>query len=306
MTVSNLHGWSQTPPGGGGWRFSIGGAIDAPGQVIDLNANTKVSGAQAPLAIALSRGGLSAASALGGNREPQPFPAGADSGHRAQSGLVVIPADFRFDGTADGAVGYSIPEGSPAHGRRAERFQLDADRSGRAAAPSAERRACVFPAVSIKLEAAEIRNDSNETAAIQGDWDIESQKVRCRAFERRHGDRLAAPADFGGGDTAAEPCDFGHMEGRSALHRRRMKLGVVGEINLADADIPLEAFAAPVHLVSADATIDGAGLVAEARRSFDRRHRRAGRISIRGVARRGRTSSASRFRKRAVRRSKSC
>ena len=31
MNISNIHGWDQSPPGGSGWRFAIGGAIDAHG-----------------------------------------------------------------------------------------------------------------------------------------------------------------------------------------------------------------------------------------------------------------------------------
>ena len=49
MTVSDLHGWNQTPPGGNEWHFGIGGAIDATGQTIDLNASA--AGSPSPLAV---------------------------------------------------------------------------------------------------------------------------------------------------------------------------------------------------------------------------------------------------------------
>ena len=110
MTVSDLHGWNQTPPGGSGWRFAIGGAIDATGQTIDLNA--KAAGAQSPLALRYRVTDYLRRPRWGVTVNLNHFPL-APVPEIARNLGWPVPADFKFDGTADGAVGYSMPEGSP-------------------------------------------------------------------------------------------------------------------------------------------------------------------------------------------------
>ncbi len=102
MTVSDLHGWNQTPPGGNGWRFAIGGAIDAPGQTIDLNA--RVAGSQSPLALRYRVADYLRRPRWGVTVNLNHFPL-APVPEIARNLGFAVPADFKFDGTADGAVG---------------------------------------------------------------------------------------------------------------------------------------------------------------------------------------------------------
>jgi hypothetical protein len=256
MTLSNLHGWSQTPPGGDEWRFFIGGVINAPGQVIDLNANTKVSKAQAPLQLRYRVADYLRRPRWGVTVNLNHFPLAPIPDIARNLGWV-IPADFKFDGTADGAVGYSMPEGSP---RMDGALNLSSSTLIVAGAPplhlpNAELR---FSGSAIKLEAAEIRDDSNETAAIQGDWDIASQKLNVEISS----DGMAIASLRRQVALAGIPVLSHATSGRwKGDLRYSEEAGWAGAINLENADIPFEAFNAPLHLISADAAIDGTSLV---------------------------------------------
>lgn len=260
LAVSNLHGWSESPPGGEEWRFAIGGTINAPGQVIDLTASTKVSGSHAPLQLRYRVADYLRRPRWGVTANLNHFPL-APIPEIARNLGFVIPADFRFDGTADGAVGYSVPEGLPRMdgALSVSNSTLIVAGAPPLRLPSAELR---FSGSSIHLQATEVRNDRNETAAIQGDWDISSQEFNAElssdgmeiASLRRQisvaGIPLLSHVTSG---TWKGDLRYRHVVGEDG--------GWSGVINLANADIPLEAFAAPVHVVSADATIDGAALL---------------------------------------------
>ncbi len=256
MTVSNLHGWSQSPPEGEEWRFSIGGTINAPGQVIDLNANTKISRTQSPLQLRYRVADYLRRPRWGITVNLNHFPL-APIPEIARNLGFVIPADFKFDGTADGAVGYSVPEGLPRMdgALNVSNSTLIVAGSPPLHLPNAELR---FAGSAIKLEATEIRNDSNETAAIQGDWDITTQKFEAELSS----DGMAIGSLRRQVSLAGIPllshATSGTWSGDLRYSRAAGKTGGwAGTINLGDADIPFEAFAAPVHVVSADATIDG-------------------------------------------------
>ena len=216
MNLSNLHGWSQVPPGGSGWRFAIGGAIDATGQAIDLNA--RVAGAQSPLALRYRVSDYLRRPRWGVTVTLDHFPL-APVPEIARNLGFAVPADFKFEGTADGAVGYSMPEGVP---RMDGKMNLAHSTVIVAGAPplnipSAELR---FAGSAITLEATEITNESKETARHRGIVGCRRRQAERRAFERRDVDRGAEEADFGGGNSAAGQCDFRDLEGRSEIPGR--------------------------------------------------------------------------------------
>ena len=256
LTISNLHGWSQTPPGGNEWTFAVGGAIDAPGQVIDLNASMRASRTETALQLRYRVADYLRRPRWGITVNLNHFPL-AQVPEIARNLGWVIPADFRFDGTADGAVGYSLPDGTP---RMDGALNISKSTLIVAGAPplhlpNAELR---FSGSAVRLEASEIRNESNETAAIQGDWDVASQKFNVElssdgmaiASLRRQISITGIPL--------LSHATSGMWKGDL---RYSTSAGWAGAINLEDADMPFEAFAAPLHVNSADATIDKAGLV---------------------------------------------
>jgi hypothetical protein len=255
MKISNVHGWNQRP-GSNEWNFAIGGAIDAPGQVIDLSASTRISRTQTPLQLHyrvanyLRRPRWAVTANL--NRFPlAPIP------EIARNLGWVIPADFKFDGTADGAVGFSLPDGAP---RMDGALNVSNSTLIVAGAPPLHLPGATlrFSGSAIKLEATEIRNESNETAAIQGDWDVASQNFDVELSS----DGMALASLRRQVSVAGIPLLGNATSGTwKGDLRYSTDAGWAGAINLADADIPFEAFAAPLHVISADATIDRAGLV---------------------------------------------
>lgn len=257
MNLSNLHGWSQVPPGGSGWRFAIGGAIDATGQAIDLNA--RVAGAQSPLALRYRVSDYLRRPRWGVTVTLDHFPL-APVPEIARNLGFAVPADFKFEGTADGAVGYSMPEGVP---RMDGKMNLAHSTVIVAGAPplnipSAELR---FAGSAITLEATEITNESKETGAIAGSWDADGGKLNVELSS----DGMSIAALRRQISVAGIPLLGNATSGtwKGDLKYRGASgpgTGWSGNLNLMDAEIPFEAFSEPLHVASADATIDGAGL----------------------------------------------
>ena len=99
----SIHGWNQLPPGGDAWPFTIGGTVNAPGQVIELQAS-----------------GLSRPSPIGGSFHVQDYlgrprwaatvtldgvPVAPLTGMARNFGIA-LPADLTLDGTAQGVIEY--------------------------------------------------------------------------------------------------------------------------------------------------------------------------------------------------------
>jgi hypothetical protein len=252
MNLSNLHGWSQTPPGGSGWRFAIGGAIDVTGQTIDLSA--KVAGTQSPLSLRYRVSDYLRRPRWGVTVNLNHFGLAPVPEIARHLGFPV-PADFKFDGTADGAVGYSMPDGVP---RMDGRMNLAHSTFIVAGAPplsipSAELH---FAGSAVRLEATEITNESRETAAIAGSWDADGDKLDVELSS----DGMSIAALRRQISVAGIPL-LGNVTSGTWKGDLKYRDEVwSGNLNLMDAEIPFEAFSEPLHVVSADATIDGAGL----------------------------------------------
>jgi hypothetical protein len=264
MTVSDLHGWNQTPPGGNAWRFAIGGAIDVPDQTIDLNA--RAAGARSPLQVRYRVADYLRRPRWGVTVSLNHFPLSPVPEIARNLGWP-LPADFKFDGTADGAVGYSMPEGLP---------RMDGPMNVNGTMNLANSTFIVdgapplhmpvaglhFSGSRITLEAAEVTNESRETAAIAGSWDADGGKLDVQlssdgmqiAALRRQISVVGIPL-LGNATSGTWKGALRYRNDDSGLGA-----GWSGDLNLMDAEIPFEAFSEPLHVVSADATINGAGL----------------------------------------------
>jgi len=258
MTVSDLHGFNQTPPGGSGWRFSIGGAIDATGQTIDLNA--RVAGAQSPLALRYRVTDYLRRPRWGVTVNLNHFPL-APVPEIARNLGWPAPADFKFEGTADGAVGYSMPQGSP---RMDGTMNLTNSTFVVAGAPPLHLPVAElhFSGSVITLEATEVANESKETAAIAGSWDADTRKLDVQLSSDGMSIASLNKQISVAGIPLLGKATSGTWKGdlRYRGDSPEPGSGWSGELNLMDAEIPFEAFSEPLHVVSADATIDDAGL----------------------------------------------
>ncbi|HEX4134260.1 MAG TPA: AsmA family protein [Bryobacteraceae bacterium] len=260
MTISDVHGWSQTPPGGSGWRLAIGGAIDAPGQTMDLNA--KVAGAQSPLDLRYRVTDYLRRPRWGVTVNLNHFPLTPMPDIARNLGWP-LPADFKLDGTANGAVGYSMPDGPPRMDGTMNLTNSTFVMSGAPALhiPGAELH---FSGSRITLEATEVTNDSKETAAIAGSWDVGADVGTDAGAPNLDiqisSDGMSIASLKKQILVAGIPLLSNTTSGTWKGDLRYSDNAWSGNVNLTDAEIPFEAFAEPIHIASADATIDGEGL----------------------------------------------
>lgn len=251
MTVSDVHGWNQTPPGGNAWRFAIGGTVDLPGQTIDLNA--QATGTASPLAVRYRVADYLRRPRWGVTVNVNHFPL-APVPEIARNLGFPMPADFKIDGIVDGAVGFSVPAGIP---RMDGELNLSNATLATAGTPPLHVSGAElhFTGSTIALQAADITNEAKETAAIAGSWDAETQKLDVQLST----DGMSIASLKRQISVAGIPL-LGSATSGNWKGALRYSGEWSGGINLQDADIPFEAFAEPLHIVSADATIDGAAL----------------------------------------------
>lgn len=260
LNVAGLHGWNQLPPGGSAWPFTIGGTADATGQVIELQASG--AGKPSPIGVHyrvsdyLGRPQWAVAVSLDG------VPVAPLTGMARNFGIA-LPVDLTMDGLARGSIGYSAT--TNAQGMeglvRVANLTLAAQDSPPLKIAQADVK---FDGSSITLSPASIVNDAGESAAIEGSYDTVSGEMQVSltssgmaiASLRRQISVAGAPiiglatAGIWSGSLryANSPADD-------------TEAGWTGDIHLKDTDIPFEAFAEPVRVLEADATIDETGVV---------------------------------------------
>ncbi|HVW09384.1 MAG TPA: AsmA family protein [Bryobacteraceae bacterium] len=260
LNVSDLHGWNQSPPGGNAWPLSIGGTIDVPGQHIELQASGE--GRQSPIAATfhvadyLRRPRWAATVNLNG------VPVAPLTGIARNFGIA-IPADVKFDGTASGVIGYSSSLGSPS-----EPPALDGSvrisnttLTAQGGPPLKMARADVrFSGSSIALSPTAIVNDAGESADIDGQYDMASGQFGVSLTSSGMSIASLRRQVSVAGVPLVGLATAGMWSG--SLHFAKSPDtpgGWTGDIHLKDTEIPFEAFAQPIHLHEADATLDATG-----------------------------------------------
>jgi hypothetical protein len=179
-----------------------------------------------------------------------------------------IPQDLQYDGIAQGAVGYSMPDNTPR--MDGEVMVANSTLAAGGAPPlrvaSADLR---FSGSAITLTPSVVSNDKNETATLEGNYDTVSGKLNASLSS----EGMSIPSLRQQISVAGAPLLGQATAGTWSGHLRYASPDTAGdqpwtgEIHLKDTDIPFEAFAQPLHILAADAAIDGAG-VAMKRLSF--------------------------------------
>jgi hypothetical protein len=259
LNISDLHGWNQLPPGGNAWPFIIGGTVNAPGQVIELQATgagkPSPIGARFRVADYLARPRWAATVSLDG------IPVAPLAGIARNFGIAV-PADLVLDGVAHGVVGYSTGNDLP--GMQGQVRVSNATLAAKGAPPLKIAQAEVtFAGSSIALSPTPIVNDAGESAAIEGHYDTTSGELQVSldstgmaiASLRRQISVAGVPLI----SLATAGTWSGSLRYENAASNSPG--GWTGDIRLEDTDIPFEAFSQPVHVLAADATIDADGAV---------------------------------------------
>ncbi len=257
--VDDIHGWNQTPPGGGAWPITLGGAIDVPGQTVDIRATTE--GKQPPIDVRLRVTNYLARPRWGVTLLFSQL-AMTPLVQVARNLGFGIPGDLSFEGTAQGAVGYSLPEDSA--GPAALNGQVRIENSTLTVAGSPALHVSTadlqFAGSTITLSPASITNDSHESAAIAAGYDLAAGKLDVTLSS----EGMAVASLQKQVSVAHVPllslATSGAWSGM--LHYTNLPDSLwTGDVHLKDVDVPFEAFASPVHLTVADASLSAAGLV---------------------------------------------
>ena len=253
FAIDEIHGWNQTPPGGGAWPLNVSGAIDVPGQVIALRA--LIAGSEpSPLDLRYRVAGYLGRPHWAVNAIFKSLPIAPIATMARNLGLPV-PRDMALEGTADGAVGYAYGDHTPRMDGGV-RIVNPALRFADAPSLKVPELNLLFDGTHVNMPAVVLTNEANETASLQWNWDAATQDIQARlsstgmsiaSLRRQLG---AASVPLVGRATS------GTWSG--SLENQTDKEGWSGEVHLKDTVLPLEAFSEPLQLKTADAFINGA------------------------------------------------
>ncbi|HWE49494.1 MAG TPA: hypothetical protein VG273_06890 [Bryobacteraceae bacterium] len=254
LTVSNLHGWNQAPPGGNRWPLELGGVLDAYGQTIDVAA--RPGGSQPAFGIRYRVADYLRRPRWGVTVNLNKFPLSPLPGVARNLGWS-IPADFKLDGTALGAVSFSSPDGSTRMngGLNLASATVAVGSTPPLRIPTADMR---FSGSTITFGPSAITDVQNETAILSGAWNADSGGLEASlSSDGMQIGSLSRQISVAGIPLLSQ-ATAGTWNGN--LHYSGDDSLWTGELHLQDTVIPFEAFSDPLHLTSADVTIDESGL----------------------------------------------
>jgi len=252
LTVDNIHGWSEAPPGGNAWPVWLSGYVDANGQMIDVRATLAQRGAS-PVDVRYRvsdylgqpQWGVTAVF----NRMPvAPLVAVA---HNLG---IRIPNGVEISGLADGAASYAMPQGLP---RLDGQIAISNLKIATPGSPGLQ----VDPATlrlegkSVALGPATMSNAAGELATVGIGYDIATGRATASvsttgmsiASLRRQISAVGLPI-------------LGQATSGSWSGSLTWADQWTGDIRVTGADIPFEAFAEPLHIETAEASIEGAAI----------------------------------------------
>jgi len=254
LTVANLHGWNQAPPGGNRWPLEVGGVLDATGQTFDVVA--RPAGNQPPFGLRYRVTDYLRRPQWGLTVNLNKFPLAPLTGVARNLGWA-IPLDFKLDGTADGAVSYSIPRGSARMdgGLNLTNATLAVGSTPPLRIPTAAVR---FSGSSVTFGPSAVTSEQNETATLSASWNADSRGLEASlSSDGMQIGSLSRQISVAGIPVLSQ-ATAGMWNGN--LRYSSAESLWTGELHLSDAVIPFEAFSDPLHLTSADVTIGEDGV----------------------------------------------
>lgn len=254
VSLSDIHGWNTTPPGGGAWPLAVDGYINVPGQTIEIR--TRTTGSQSPLDIRYRVADYLARPRWGLNATFSALPMSPLVGIARNVGLP-IPADMNYDGSAQGAVSFSMPEGEP---RWQGAVRISGSTLAVAGAPPLRVADAnlLFEGSGVTLAPATVENEAHESAQLSGSFDIASGILNASlASEGMAIASLRRQISVAGVPLLSQATS-GSWSGH--LQYTNTAPNWTGDVHLTAADIPFDAFAEPLHVVSADAAFEAAGI----------------------------------------------
>jgi hypothetical protein len=262
LQLDDIHGWNQTPPGGGAWPIAVSGAINIPGQTIDIRGTTQVnrSGTQSPLDIRYRVTNYLTRPAWGVTAIFSHLPISPAAEIARNMGLA-IPTAITSDALADGAVGYSAPEGKP---RLDGQVRIGSSTLAFAgAAPLKVSDAELhFAGTLVTLASTVVTNEAGEAASVSGTFDMDAGRLDTTVASQGISLASVHPQLLAARVPLLSVATSGVWSG-AVNFSNLPEAAWTGDIRLKDVDVPVEAFSAPLHIVLADASITPAGLIAK-------------------------------------------
>ena len=258
LMIDDIHGWNQTPPGGSAWPLAISGAIDLAGQTIEARATT--TGKLSPIDIRYRVSGYLAKPRWGVTAIFSQLPMAPLVAIARNLGWG-IPNDMNFDGMAEGVVGYSMPEGAPRMDGdlRIANSTLSVSGTPPLRCADADLR---FSGAAITLAPTIVTNEQNESAMLDGSADVAEGPLRASlASEGMSFASLRRQISVAAAPLLSQATDGTWSGNLRYSNNRSSGTGPwSGDLHLQDATVAFEAFSLPLHVKSADASIDGASI----------------------------------------------
>ena len=257
IQVADIHGWNTTPPGGRPVGMSISGALNVPAQTLEVRA---VSEEKVPVVDVryrasdyLKRPSWDVRFLLDKMPIAPLFAVARNVG-------LGIPGDIGMDGVLSGQLGFSMPDGNPKFDGQlsASNVAVHADNSPAAGRLRFADASIVGSGSTIAIPSVTLTADSGETASLQAGYDAAkgqptaSLETAAMPLGVLRPYMAAVHAPFLGVDAS------GTWAGSLAFSKE-LEAGWSGTFSLKDADVVFPAFAQPVRVSSADATLDGNG-----------------------------------------------
>jgi hypothetical protein len=248
LSIAELHGFSNAPPGGRPWVFDLSGALNLPGQTADLRA--VLTGRQPPLDVRYRLSQYLERPRWGVTVLLADMPVGPLLPLARNMGLE-IPDDVAVEGQARGAFGWSTQNGQP---------QMDgAVRVSSVTLSAKDVPSLRMAQANLKFSGSTVSLDptivasENENARLRGSYDVSDHSVTAMLATEDMSIAAIHKAIVATQAPILSEATTGRWSGEIGYDAGGWK----GDIRLTDVDVSFEAFAAPLHLASAEAVLAG-------------------------------------------------
>ncbi len=214
VTIDDIHGWNQPPsPLRLTWPLSLSGSIDLPGQVAQLRATS--GGGQSQFDLRYRVADYLARPRWAVNSIFSHMPMSPLFGIARSMGWT-IPPDLLLEGDAQGAVGYSMPDGVPSmNGEiRVANGSLAASGSPPLRMGDAQ---LLFAGSSVTLQPVTMVNSANQTATIEGSFNAGSRELAASITTEEMSIASLRRQISATGTPHPQPGDLRHLERKSRL-----------------------------------------------------------------------------------------
>ncbi|HWD98940.1 MAG TPA: hypothetical protein VG345_07880, partial [Bryobacteraceae bacterium] len=248
LTVRNVHGWNESPPGGNGLPVWLSGYVDARGQTLDVRATLAQS--QPPVDVRYRVSDYLGRPQWGVTALFSRMPVAPLVAIARNLGLR-LPSGMEISGMADGAASYAMPLGAPRLDGQVAISNLTITSAG-APALRLDPATLRLEGKSVALGPAVMSNAAGEVATVGIGYDMDTGKTTASISTSGMSIAGLRRQISAAGLPVLGQATSGWWSGALTWSD-----AWTGEIRVTGADIPFEAFSEPLHVRAADVSIDG-------------------------------------------------